>query len=86
MPKPTGKEGQKNFTGKNLKELRKTTGDSQRSLAIKLQCLGLDVDKNVITRIETNKRYVTDIELKAFAEYFNVSYETLIDGDDKVDS
>jgi len=48
MPKLTGKEGQKNFTGKNLKELRKTTGDSQRSLAIKLQCLGLDVDKNVI--------------------------------------
>ena len=40
----------------------------------------------MITRIETNKRYVTDIELKAFAEYFHVSYETLIDGDDKVNS
>ena len=40
----------------------------------------------MITRIETNKRYVTDIELKAFAEYFNVSYETLIGGDDKVNS
>lgn len=38
------------------------------------------MDKNVITRIETNRRYVTDIELKAFCEVFGVSYEDLIDG------
>lgn len=38
------------------------------------------MDKNVITRIETNKRYVTDIELKAFADIFHVSYEYLIEG------
>lgn len=38
------------------------------------------MDKNVITRIETNKRYVTDIELKALCEVFDVSYEELIDG------
>lgn len=39
------------------------------------------MDKNVITRIETNKRYVTDIEIKALATVFNVSYGYLIDGD-----
>ena len=38
------------------------------------------MDKNVITRIETNKRYVTDIELKALCEIFDVSYDELIDG------
>ena len=38
------------------------------------------MDKNVITRIETNKRYVTDIELKALCEVFGVTYEELIDG------
>ena len=36
--------------------------------------------KNVITRIETNKRYVSDLELKAIAEIFQVSYVYLIDG------
>ena len=36
--------------------------------------------KNVITRIETNKRYVTDVELKALSEIFHVSYDYLIDG------
>ncbi len=38
------------------------------------------MDRNVITRIETNKRYVTDIELKALAYIFDVSYDYLIDG------
>lgn len=52
------------------------------TLSQKLQLAGYDMDKNVITRIETNKRYVTDFELKAFTEIFNVSYEYLIDGTD----
>ena len=37
----------------------------------------------MITRIETNKRYVTDLELKALTEIFHVSYEYLIEGNDK---
>ena len=40
------------------------------------------MDKNVITRIETNKRYVTDIELKALCEVLEVTYEDLIDGNE----
>ena len=43
--------------------------------------MGIDMDKNVITRIETNKRYVTDIEIQALARLFGVSYEYLIDGE-----
>ena len=56
---------------------------SQRVLAYQLQLKGYDMDKNVITRIETNKRYVTDLELKAFTEIFHVSYDYLIDGKDQ---
>ena len=48
-----------------------------------LQLAGYDMDKNVITRIETNKRYVSDLELKAFAEIFHVSYVYLIDGEEE---
>ena len=80
MPKPRTKTGQKNLISKNLIELRGTHHISQRILAYKLQLAGYDMDKNVITRIETNKRYVTDIELKALCEIFDVSYEELIDG------
>ena len=80
MPKPKTKTGQKNLIADNLIELRKNHHFSQRLLANKLQLAGYDMDKNVITRIETNKRYVTDIELKALCEVFEISYEELIDG------
>ena len=38
----------------------------------------------MITRIETNKHYVTDVELKALTEIFNVSYEYLIEEKEKL--
>ena len=80
MPKPRSKTGDKNLIGKNLIELRKMHNMSQRLLAYRLQLAGYDMDKNVITRIETNNRYVTDIEVKALCEIFEISYEKLIDG------
>lgn len=82
MPKPRSKTGQKNLISQNLIELRKKNHISQRMLAYRLQLAGYDIDKNVITRIETNKRYVTDIELKAFCEVLNTTYKELIDGAD----
>ncbi len=80
MPKPRTPEGGKNLISKQLIELRKKHDYSQRKLAYQLQLKGYDMDKNVITRIETNKRYVTDLELKALTEIFNVSYDYLIEG------
>ena len=77
MPKRTPTTGEKNLIGKRLIELRRQRHMSQRLLAYKLQLRGYDMDKNVITRIETNKRYVT-----ALTEIFDVSYEYLIEGKD----
>jgi transcriptional regulator with XRE-family HTH domain len=83
MPKPTGSSGEKNLVSSRLIELRRQQNLSQRDLAHKLQLAGYDMDKNVITRIETNKRYVTDIELRALSQVLGVSYAYLIDGEDK---
>jgi len=69
----------KNITGEKIVALRKRDGLSQRALAAKLQLMGIDMDKNVITRIETGKRFVTDFEIKAFAEVFAVTYAALLD-------
>lgn len=80
MQKPRTPEGGKNLISKHLITLRKQRGLSQRELANALQLMGYDIDKNVITRIETNKRYVTDVELKAFVEVFEVDYKYLIEG------
>lgn len=83
MQKPRTPEGGKNLVHNRLKEIREEKGLSQRGLARELQLLGYDMDKNVITRIETNKRYITDVELKALVEVFGVSYDYLIEGKEK---
>ena len=80
MPKPRTLSGEKNLISKRLIELRKEHNLSQRDLSGKLQLAGYDMDKNVITRIETNQRYVTDIEIKALANIFGVTCDYLIDG------
>ena len=69
-----------NLCGDKIKELRLNfpTKLSQRALADKMQLIGIDVDKNAIQRIENGKRFVTDIELKAFAQVFSVSVNDLI--------
>ena len=43
----------KNLIGDRLKELRNHNNLSQRDLARELQLIGMDMDKNVITIIET---------------------------------
>lgn len=80
MPKPKTESGEKNLISKRLIELRKEHNLSQRELSHKLQLAGYDMDKNVITRIETNKRYVTDIELCALAQIFDIPCDELIFG------
>ena len=80
MPKPLSLHGEKNLISQRLIALRKEQGLSQRDLAQKLQLAGYDMDRNVITRIETNQRYVTDIELKALAEALDTTDSFLIDG------
>ena len=77
MPKPLSDSGRKNLISDRLIELRKRHGLSQRDLARELQILGCDMDKNVITRIETQKRYVTDIEIQKICEVFHITFEEL---------
>lgn len=77
MPKPRSDTGNKNLIADNLIDIRKSQHISQRKLASLMQLAGCDVDRNVITRIETQKRYVTDIELKKLCEILNTSFEEL---------
>ena len=51
---------------------------SQRELADKMQLVGIDIDKNAVQRIECGKRFVTDIEIVAFAKVFGKSVEELL--------
>mgnify|MGYP003296426673 CR=1 FL=1 len=71
-------DGLNNVCGKNIAQFRIDMGISQRELADKMQLVGIDIDKNAIQRIECGKRFVTDIEVIAFAKVFKVSLEELL--------
>ena len=71
-------DGLNNVCGKNITQFRMKMGISQRELADKMQLVGIDIDKNAIQRIECGKRFVTDIEVIAFAKVFNVTLEELL--------
>ncbi len=71
-------KGENNLCGGRVAELRKKKGMSQHQLAVALQVLGLDVDKNAIQRIEARKRFVTDIELVYLCDVLGVTYEDLL--------
>ena len=72
--------GKNNVCGEKVAILRKgmIPKMSQRILAEKLQLRGIDVDKNAIQRIESGKRFVTDIEIIALANVFGISCDELL--------
>ena len=73
-------DGKCNRWGEQIAKLRKQLPDktSQRILADRMQEKGIDMDKNAIQRIEHGDRFVTDIELAAFADFFGVSSDVLL--------
>ncbi len=71
-------DGLNNVCGKNIARLRTNIKISQRALADKMQLVGIDIDKNAIQRIECGKRFVTDIEIIAFAKIFDVSFDEVL--------
>lgn len=80
MYKNKNADGSLNLCGNKIKELRKalTPTVSQRMLANELQLIGIDLDKNAIQKIESGKRFVTDVEIVAFAKIFNITADELL--------
>lgn len=76
MYKNKAADGENNICGQKVKEIREQLPEktSQRKLADMLQMEGLDLDKSAVQRIESGKRFVTDIELKVIAKVLGVSY------------
>lgn len=72
------KDGRNNICGLKISKFRKKLGLSQRELADQLQLAGLDIDKNAIQRIESGKRFVTDIELVVISETLHQSLEEML--------
>ena len=80
------KDGLNNVCGKNIARFRLEEKLSQKKLADKMQLIGIDIDKNAIQRIECGKRFVTDIEIIAFAKIFGVPYDEILKMQESIES
>jgi len=74
-------QGNKNIISEMLKELREKFGLTQSELAVKLQLMDVCIDQQAISKIELNRRIVTDYELLCFAKIFGVDVAYLLNGD-----
>lgn len=87
MFKNKGETGRNNICGEKIAHLRMqmVPKTSQRQLADRMLLLGIDMDKNAIQRIESGKRFLTDIEIIAFCRVFDISPNELFDYDEGAD-
>lgn len=63
----------KNIISKNLKLKRLEKKLTQDELAAKMQTLGVNIDQQMISKIEKNARIVTDYELVCFCRALDVN-------------
>jgi transcriptional regulator with XRE-family HTH domain len=67
----------RNMIGKKIREIREKQNMSQEQLSTRLITLGIDIDRSMISRIESQTRYILDYELYAIALILNVTIEEL---------
>ena len=78
--KPRKQElGNKNLIGHKITMLRLERNIKQKELLARLQSRGVVISPSGLSKLEGQVRPVTDIELKALADIFNISYEELLD-------
>ena len=64
--------GNKNVIGKRLSVLRKEKGITQSDLAARMQTLNVNIEQQIISKIEKDQRQVTDYELACFCKCLSV--------------
>lgn len=77
--------GRKNLCGKKIRRARVAKKLTQDELAARLQCYGVIIERDSISRIESGTRFVADYELKIMSEIFEIPVEWFVDSRDHFD-
>ena len=67
-----------NLIGKQVSEARNNLGLSQAALAAKCQRMGWDLSRDVLARIESGVRGITDKEMAIFSDVLGVPVQELL--------
>lgn len=68
----------KNVIFAQVATLRKKKGLSQKDLAVQMQLMNVNIDQQMISRIERNKRIVTDYELACLCKILGVTEREML--------
>ena len=68
----------RNMISKQLKIARVKAGLTQSQLAAKMQVLNINIDQQMISKIENDRRVVTDYELACFCKILMVDEKVLL--------
>lgn len=71
-------DNHKNVIAAQLKLARVRNGLSQQQLAAKMQVMGVNIDQQMISKIERNDRIVTDYELACFGKILKTDISALL--------
>jgi HTH-type transcriptional regulator, cell division transcriptional repressor len=67
----------RNIIGNRIREFRVNAGITQEDLTARLNVLGVDIDRPMVSKIENCSREIVDYEIKAIAKALKVSIEDL---------
>lgn len=67
----------RNIIGKRIRMIRKKKNLTQNELTARIQVRGVNIDRPMLSRIETYSREVYDFEVKVIAEALDVSINEL---------
>lgn len=70
-------EGRRNVSGERVRQKRTERKITQAELAAQVQCEGVALEQDAISRIESGQRMVQDYELRALAEVLGASMDWL---------
>jgi transcriptional regulator with XRE-family HTH domain len=75
--------GKKNIVGASVRQARKISKPplTQLDLIARLQVIGMMIDQPALSKIESGRRPVTDIEVVALAKALKVSVASLLEDD-----
>ena len=68
----------RNIIGRRLRTLREEKHLTQGELAAKMQTLDINIDQQMVSKIENNARIVTDYELACFCRVLKVDVNEML--------
>lgn len=70
--------GTRNLIGKKVEALRRKAGMRQKELLAQLQVRGISINASGLSKLEGQLRTVTDYELVALADVFDLTVDELL--------